>query len=263
MNANNWDEPPKSYAAVANASSQSRKVNPHPQSIISRTKVGSVNQNEKGKQKEITTPQLQRRPWNESMSNNNSSDRLTRLEKQMEKFTELLNNFNTRLNNLEMQMIKRPQQSNNQPDLRFGTLDSTFTNSNNKRAKTVQPSRNISIATPVIDPKTIISSVNDGFKELSTTEFNNSTDTPNVQNKSQSPFDYVASSDSDMLIDSQSTLDKNEHARLDKMEKNMNRAFASLEGISNKFASWVNPSNPTLSPEQSHTDTYPTNNNQQ
>lgn len=259
MDNSNWNEPPRSYAAAATSSSQTRIEKSHPQSIIERTKAGSANQYEKGKQKEVPSLQLHRRPWNVSMGHNNSSDRLVRLEKQMEKFTELLNSFNSRLNNLEMQMIKRPQHNDTQPDLRFGTVDSTFTNNNNKRAKTVQPSRDTSIAAPVVDPKTIVSPSNDGFKELSTTEFYNYTDTPKVQDKSQPPLDITANSTNDMLIDSQSTFNKDEHARLDKMEVNMNRAFASLEGISNKFASWVNPHNPN----QSHNDTYPPNNNQQ
>jgi hypothetical protein len=229
-----------------------------------------MNSNSKGKQKEISAPPpSQRRIWNENISQGNTAERLTQLEKKLDQFTELLNKFNNRLNNLEMHVINQPQQPQRQTDLNFGNVDMTFTNSNNKRAKTVQAVRDQS--GKVVPSTRIISSDNDGFMNLPNTEISCQTTALSAPGKLLTPVapsipvEVLRSlpsteSNNDMVIDSQPNLQIDENTRISNMEKKMDSAFASLSGFAQNFDSWLASANQGRSPTQSNNDTAPSNN---
>ncbi|CAB4386275.1 unnamed protein product [Rhizophagus irregularis] len=75
---------------------------------------------------------------------NNKGDRLDRLERQMEKFINMIQRLNERVSNPEINHINQAEMlSNRQVDLRFTKDDNTFMNINNKRVKEFQQTRDV------------------------------------------------------------------------------------------------------------------------
>ncbi|PKK58495.1 hypothetical protein RhiirC2_796203, partial [Rhizophagus irregularis] len=139
----NWDEQveqemplqgPSSYAEAA----KKIKTVPNSKSITILQR--------KRKQQETREPV--RKPWNQQNINptpvNNKGDRLDRLERQMEKFMNMIQRLNERVSNLEINHINQAEMlSNRQIDLRFAKDDNTFMNNNNKRVKEFQQTRDV------------------------------------------------------------------------------------------------------------------------
>uniref|UniRef100_U9SQH4 Uncharacterized protein n=1 Tax=Rhizophagus irregularis (strain DAOM 181602 / DAOM 197198 / MUCL 43194) TaxID=747089 RepID=U9SQH4_RHIID len=70
---------------------------------------------------------------------NNEGDRLDRLERQMEKFMNMIQRLNERVSNLEINHINQAEiLSNRKVELLFAKDDNTFMNNNNKRVKEFQ-----------------------------------------------------------------------------------------------------------------------------
>ncbi|GBC23928.1 hypothetical protein GLOIN_2v1769705 [Rhizophagus irregularis DAOM 181602=DAOM 197198] len=91
-----------------------------------------------------------RKPWNQQNINptpvNNEGDRLDRLERQMEKFMNMIQRLNERVSNLEINHINQAEiLSNRKVELLFANDDNTFMNNNNKRVKEFQQTCNVYI----------------------------------------------------------------------------------------------------------------------
>ncbi|PKC52293.1 hypothetical protein RhiirA1_481836 [Rhizophagus irregularis] len=110
----------------------------------------SPSQSYKGKGKQQETQEPVRKPWNQQNINptpvNNESDRLDRLERQMEKFINMIQRLNERISNLEINHINQAEiLSNRKVELMFVKDDNTFMNNNNKRVKEFQQTRDVYI----------------------------------------------------------------------------------------------------------------------
>ncbi|GBC43778.2 RNA-directed DNA polymerase from mobile element jockey-like [Rhizophagus irregularis DAOM 181602=DAOM 197198] len=110
----------------------------------------SPSQSYKGKGKQQETQEPVRKPWNQQNINptpvNNESDRLDRLERQMEKFINMIQRLNERISNLEINHINQAEiLSNRKVELMFVKDDNTFMNNNNKRVKEFQQTHDVYI----------------------------------------------------------------------------------------------------------------------
>ncbi|CAB4375924.1 unnamed protein product [Rhizophagus irregularis] len=111
----NWDEQveqemplqgPSSYAEAA----KKIKTVPNVRANVSSSNQGP-SQSYKGKGKQQETREPIRKPWNQQIINltpvNNESDRLDRLERQLEKFMNMIQRLNERVSNLEINHINQ------------------------------------------------------------------------------------------------------------------------------------------------------------
>ncbi|PKK56678.1 hypothetical protein RhiirC2_799532 [Rhizophagus irregularis] len=150
----NWDEQveqeiplqgPLSYAEAA------KKIKTVPNvraNVLTSSQGPSQCYKEKEKQQETQEPV--RKPWNQQNINptpvNNEGDRLDRLERQMEKFMNMIQRLNERVSNLEINHINQAEiLSNRKVELSFAKDDNTFMNNNNKRVKEFQQTRDVYI----------------------------------------------------------------------------------------------------------------------
>ncbi|CAB5358457.1 unnamed protein product [Rhizophagus irregularis] len=138
----NWDEEveqemplqgPSSYAEAA----KKIKIVPNVRANVLTSSQGP-SQSYKGKGKQQETQEAVRKSWNQQNINptpvNNEGDRLDRLERQMEKFMNMIQRLNERVSNLEINHINQAEiLSNRKVELSFAKDDNTFMNNNNKR----------------------------------------------------------------------------------------------------------------------------------
>ncbi|CAB4384278.1 unnamed protein product [Rhizophagus irregularis] len=140
----NWDEqveqemPLQGPSSYAEAAKKIKTVSNVRANVLTSSQ--GPFQSYKGKEKQQETQKPVRKPWNQQNINptpvNNEGDRLDRLERQMEKFMNMIQKLNERVSNLEINHINQAEMlSNRKVDLRFAKDNNTFINNNNKRVK--------------------------------------------------------------------------------------------------------------------------------
>ncbi|PKK63781.1 hypothetical protein RhiirC2_788414 [Rhizophagus irregularis] len=92
----------------------------------------------------LTSSQSPSQSYKGKGNNKRHENQLDRLERQMEKFMNMIQRLNERVSNLEINHINQAEMlSNRQIDLRFAKDDNTFMNNNNKRVKEFQQTRDV------------------------------------------------------------------------------------------------------------------------
>ncbi|CAB4382625.1 unnamed protein product [Rhizophagus irregularis] len=232
----NWDEQveqemplqgPSSYAEAANKIKTVPNVRAN---VLTSSQGPSQSYKGKGKQQEIREPV--RKPWNQQNINptpvNNESDRLDRLERQLEKFMNMIQRLNERVSNLEINHINQAKMlSNRQIDLRFAKDDNTFMNNNNKRVKEFQQTRD------VYTEKNVLPNVQ--TCTLSSMEEDNKVNKTVETEK----FIYESSTVLGTSPSSPSSQEGNTQ-RLDNFEAKMDQAFSMLTNMTGKFDLYMN-----------------------
>ncbi|CAB4396737.1 unnamed protein product [Rhizophagus irregularis] len=143
----NWDEqveqemPLQGPSSYAEAAMKIKTVPNVRANILTSSQSPSQSYKGKGKQQETREPvNINPTPVN------NEGDRLDRLERQMEKFMNMIQRLNERISNLEINHINQAEMlSNRQVDLVFAKDNNTFMNNNNKRVKEFQQTRDVYI----------------------------------------------------------------------------------------------------------------------
>ncbi|PKY34494.1 hypothetical protein RhiirB3_454262 [Rhizophagus irregularis] len=242
----NWDEQveqemplqgPSSYAEAA----KKIKTVPNVRANVLTSSQGP-SQSYKGKGKQQETREPVRKPWNQQNINptpvNNEGDRLDRLERQMEKFMNMIQRLNERVSNLEINHINQAEMlSNRQIDLRFAKDDNTFVNNNNKRVKEFQQTRDVYIEKNVLP--------NAQTRTLSPMEEDNEVNKTVETEK----FIYEPSTVLGISPSSPSSQEGNTQ-RLDNFEAKMDKAFSMLTNMTGKFDLYMNNQTPYINEDR-------------
>ncbi|CAB4406686.1 unnamed protein product [Rhizophagus irregularis] len=232
----NWDEevvqekPSQGPSSYAEAAKKIRTVPNARTNVLTSSQSSSQSYKGKGKQQETQEPI--RKPWNQQNINptpvNNESNRLDRLEQQMEKFMNMLQKLNERVSNLEINHINQAEfLSNRKIELMFAKDDNTIMNNNNKRVKEFQQSRDV---------------------------YNEKNVSPNAQTRTLSPMEEDSEANktveikkfiyepSTVLGTSPSSPKSQEGntQRLDNFKARMDQAFSILTNMSGKFDHLMN-----------------------
>ncbi|GBC29906.2 hypothetical protein GLOIN_2v1769705 [Rhizophagus irregularis DAOM 181602=DAOM 197198] len=169
---------------------------------------------------------------------NNEGDRLDRLERQMEKFMNMIQRLNERVSNLEINHINQAEMlSNRQVDLRFAKDDNTFMNNNNKRVKEFQQTREVYTeknVSPNVQTHTLFSMEEDN-------KVNKTVETEK--------FIYEPSTVLDTSPSSPSSQEGNTQ-RLDNFEAKMDQAFSMLTNMTGKFDLYMNNQTPYINEDR-------------
>ncbi|GBC27496.1 hypothetical protein GLOIN_2v1769705 [Rhizophagus irregularis DAOM 181602=DAOM 197198] len=242
----NWDEQveqemplqgPSSYAEAA----KKIKTVPNVRANVLTSSQGP-SQSYKGKGKQQETREPVRKPWNQQNINptpvNNEGNRLDRLERQMEKFMNMIQRLNERVSNLEINHINQAEMlSNRQIDLRFAKDDNTFMNNNNKRVKKFQQTRDVYIEKNVLP--------NAQTRTLSLMEEDNEVNKTVETEK----FIYEPSTMLGISPSSPSSQEGNTQ-RLDNFEAKMDKAFSMLTNMTGKFDLYMNNQTPYINEDR-------------
>ncbi|POG75891.1 hypothetical protein GLOIN_2v1769705 [Rhizophagus irregularis DAOM 181602=DAOM 197198] len=242
----NWDEQveqemplqgPSSYAEAA----KKIKTVPNVRANVLTSSQGT-SQSYKGKGKQQETREPVRKPWNQQNINptpvNNEGNRLDRLERQMEKFMNMIQRLNERVSNLEINHINQAEMlSNRQIDLRFAKDDNTFMNNNNKRVKKFQQTRDVYIEKNVLP--------NAQTRTLSLMEEDNEVNKTVETEK----FIYEPSTMLGISPSSPSSQEGNTQ-RLDNFEAKMDKAFSMLTNMTGKFDLYMNNQTPYINEDR-------------
>ncbi|CAB5201403.1 unnamed protein product [Rhizophagus irregularis] len=242
----NWDEQveqemplqgPSSYAEAA----KKIKTVPNVRANVLTSSQGP-SQSYKGKGKQQETREPVRKPWNQQNINptpvNNEGNRLDRLERQMEKFMNMIQRLNERVSNLEINHINQAEMlSNRQIDLRFAKDDNTFMNNNNKRVKKFQQTRDVYIEKNVLP--------NAQTRTLSPMEEDNEVNKTVETEK----FIYEPSTMLGISPSSPSSQEGNTQ-RLDNFEAKMDKAFSMLTNMTGKFDLYMNNQTPYINEDR-------------
>ena len=257
----NWDEeieqltPPQGPSSYAKAAKKT-KTTPN-----ARVNVSPANQNSsqsfKGKGKQQETYEPIRKPWNQQNINttpiNNESDRLDRLEQQMEKFMNMIQRLNERVSNLEINYINQAEYMSRKVELSFAKEDNTFMNNNNKRVKEFQQTRDIDIyknspqnsQTRTLSP---MEEDNEANKIVETEKFVYEPSTT-LGTSPSSPKNYEGNTQN--------------MQRLDNFEARMDQAFSMLTNMSGKFDHLLNNQTPYVNEDRAREFNNGTTNSQQ